>query len=127
MNALNSLNNTVPMNVCNSGQSQFLMCCKTLREEKMPSFSEGSSPSGFTPLLMFVKTQRNRTKIWLSEMEKISHLTSYSSSCELKELFQPELLFFFPFLAEVLPNQVISGKSATLPFLASLCHWERAL
>lgn len=115
------------MNVCNSGQSQFLMCSKTLREEKMPSFSEGSSPSGFTPLLMFVKIQRNRTKIWPSGMKKTSHLTSYSS-CELKELFQPELLsffFFFPFLAEVLPNQVISGKSATcflsLPLTLGKC------
>lgn len=82
------------MNVCNSGQSQFLMCSKTLSEEKMPSFSEGSSPSGFVPLQLFANTQRNRTKTWLSEMEKTSHLTSYSS-CEFRELSQPELLTFF--------------------------------
>lgn len=63
INALNSLNNTAPMNVCNSGQSQFVMC-RTLCEEKLPSFSEGSSPCAFTPLLLFVKTQRNKTKIW---------------------------------------------------------------
>lgn len=85
----------------------------------MPSFSEGSSHSVFTPLLLFVKTQRNRTKIWPSKMEKTSHLTSHSS-CELKELFQSELLSLFSFSVEVLPNWVILGKSATLAFLASL-------
>lgn len=81
--------------------------------------SEGSSPSVFTPLLLFVKTQRKRTKIWLSGMEKTSRLKSHSSH-ELKELFQPELLSLFSFCAEVPPNQVISGKSATMAFLASL-------
>lgn len=58
------------MNVCNSDQSQFLMCSKILREEKTPSFSEGSSSSVSTPLLLFVKTQRNRIKTWLSKWRK---------------------------------------------------------
>lgn len=61
--------------------------------KKCLRFSEGSSPSVFTPLLLFVKTQRKTTKFWLSEMEKTSCLTSHSS-WELKELFQPELLCF---------------------------------
>lgn len=49
------------------------------------------------------KTQTNRTKIWLTEKEKTSRLTS-RSSCELKQLFQPELLSRLSFLAVVPPN-----------------------
>lgn len=45
MNALNSLNNIGLLNVCNSGQSKFPTCSKILLEEKVASFSEGSSPS----------------------------------------------------------------------------------
>lgn len=73
MNALNSLNNTVPLNVCNSGQSKFPKCSKT--EEKMASFSEGSSPSVYHSSAAVWKTQTNRTKIWLTEMEKTSRLS----------------------------------------------------
>lgn len=43
MNALDSLNNTVPPGACNSGHSKFPTCRKILPEEKMASFSEGPS------------------------------------------------------------------------------------
>lgn len=111
MNALNSLRNTVPMNVCSSGQSQFLMCSKILREENTFVFRRFQSWCFYSSAAV-CKNPEKQNKNPVQWNEKTSLLTSHSSS-ELKELFQPELLSLFSFFVEVPPNRVISGKSAT--------------
>lgn len=100
------------MNVCSSGQSQFLMYSKTLSEEKNAFIFRRFQSQWFYSSAAVCKNPEEENKN-LAQWNGENTTPDITFILWVKRTF-PTRITLFSFSVEVLPNQVISGKSCFL-------------